>query len=101
MTKELDAEVICVAITIAKPGHEDRVRRALETLIAPVRVERGCIQYELHRDLTEPRRFVFVERWESRADFDAHCAAPHVIDYLAVVRDWIEWSEFYPLKLEC
>jgi quinol monooxygenase YgiN len=92
------SEVSCVAITVAKVGYEDRVRTALEGLIAPVHEERGVIQYDLFQDPTEPRRFVFIERWETMEEFDAHCAAPHIKDYLKLTDGWLEYSAFYPLK---
>ena len=91
-------EMACVAITVAKPGYEDKVRKALEDLIEPVRNERGVLQYELHCDLNEKRRFVFIERWETLADFNAHCVAPHIKDYLKLTDGWLEQSFFYALK---
>ena len=38
---------------------------ALEGLLAPVHEEDGVLQYEMYRDMQEPRCFVFIERWES------------------------------------
>jgi quinol monooxygenase YgiN len=92
------SEVSCVAITIAKPGNEERVARELEKLIGPVHRETGVLQYEMHRDLDNPRRFVFIERWKDRASFDAHCNAPHVVEYIRSVEGLLEHAEFYPLK---
>ena len=92
------AEVSCVAITVAKPGYEDRVRQALENLIEPVHKERGVIQYEMYRDPNDNRRFVFIERWENMDDFNAHCVAPHIEDYLKLTNGWLEHSAFYALK---
>ena len=91
-------QVSCVAITLAKPGCENRVEAALAALIEPVRREKGVIQYEMHRDLENPRRFVFIELWEDRETFDAHCAAPHIMTYLDKTRDLIEHSEFFPME---
>jgi quinol monooxygenase YgiN len=92
------SEVSCVAITVAKVGYQDRVREALEGLIAPVHKERGVIQYDLFQDPNEQRRFVFIERWETIEEFNAHCAAPHIKDYLKLTDGWLEYSAFYPLK---
>lgn len=93
-----DAEVSCVAITVAKPGYEERVRQALESLIEPVHREHGMIQYEMYRDANDRRRFVFIERWETMDDFNAHCVAPHIKDYLKLTDGWLEQAVFYPLK---
>ena len=91
-------EVSAIALTIAKVGYEDKVREALEALIEPTRKERGVIQYEMYRDLKEPRRFVFIERWENEANFNAHVNAPHVAEYLRQTEGWIEHSVFYALE---
>jgi len=90
--------VSCVAITLAKPGCEDHVQAALAALIEPVHQERGVIQYEMHRDVENPRRFVFIEQWEDRETFDAHCVAPHIIAYLDETRELIEHSEFFAME---
>lgn len=92
------SEVSCVAITVAKTGYEDKVMLALQDLIVPVHRESGVIQYDLHRDLNDSRRFVLIERWETLADFNAHCVAPHIRDYLKLTDGWLEQAVFYPLK---
>lgn len=91
-------EVSCVATTIAKPGFESRIHKALEDLIDPVRQEQGMIQYDMFQDPAEPRRYVFIERWATMADFEAHCVAPHIAEYLKITDGWIEHSEFHALK---
>lgn len=97
-SEKVGEEVACVAITVAKAGYEAQVRKALENLIDPVRREKGYIQYDLHQDPRESRRFVFIERWASMAEFEAHCAAPHIMDYLKLTEGWLEYSAFYPLR---
>jgi quinol monooxygenase YgiN len=94
----IDQQVSCIAITIAKPGFEDRIHKALADLIEPVRQEKGMIQYDMFQDPAEPRRYVFIERWDNMADFEAHCVAPHINEYLRVTDGWIEHSEFHALK---
>ena len=39
------------------------------------RAEKGCIEYVMAADPIEPGRVILSERWESRADLDAHVAA--------------------------
>lgn len=39
------------------------------------RAEAGCIEYVFAPDPVESGRIVLSERWESRADLDAHIAA--------------------------
>ncbi|MDY7102966.1 MAG: putative quinol monooxygenase [Actinomycetota bacterium] len=39
------------------------------------RSEKGCIEYVLAADPLEPDRVVLSERWETKADLDAHLEA--------------------------
>jgi quinol monooxygenase YgiN len=87
------AEVAVVAISVAKPGHEEKLRKALVGIIGPTLKEQGALQYDLHRDVSEPRRFVFVERWESREALAAHAKSAHIAAYVEAVADWVEHSE--------
>jgi quinol monooxygenase YgiN len=87
------AEIAVVAISVAKPGYEEKLRAALEGIVGPTRKEAGALQYDLHRDLHEPRRFVFVERWESEAALAAHAKSAHIAAYKQAVADWVEHAE--------
>lgn len=93
------SKVSCVAVTIAKPGREERVRDALVELVASVREEAGCLRYEMHRDLDNRARFVCMELWQDRESFDRHCQAPHIMAYLKAHEDDIESTEFSPLEV--
>ncbi|MFL9915375.1 putative quinol monooxygenase [Paraburkholderia fungorum] len=87
------AEIAVVAISMAKPGYEEQVREALESIVGPTRKELGALQYDLHRDGQEPRRFVFVERWESQEALAAHARSAHIAAYWKVAADWVEHAE--------
>jgi len=92
------AEVSVVAISVAKPGSEARLREALTALIEPTRREPGVLQYELHHDLSEPRRFVFVERWESEEALAAHAKSAHIAQWRAHSIELVEHSEVRVLR---
>ncbi len=87
------AEVAVVAISVARPGEEEKLREALEGIVGPTRKEPGALQYDLHRDLSEPRRFVFFERWESEEALAAHAKSTHIAAYRKAAADWVEHSE--------
>lgn len=72
------SQIAVVSISTAKPGQEAKLEAALRALIEPSRHDPGFIQYDLHRDLDDPRTFVFVERWASREALAQHAAAPHI-----------------------
>ena len=67
-----------IATIIAKPDRIADVRRELEKLVAATRKEHGCINYDLHVDLNDPRRFVFYENWTDKPALDAHAASRHM-----------------------
>ena len=67
-----------VAIFQANDGHEDELAAALQNLVAPTLAESGCLNYDLHRDLEVPGRFLFYENWETRDHWAAHMQTPHL-----------------------
>ncbi|WP_250499313.1 putative quinol monooxygenase [Caballeronia sp. GAWG1-5s-s] len=89
------SEVAVVAIFIAKPGREEELRQVLEANVAPTRQERGALQYDLHRDIKEPRRFIFVERWESEAALADHGQTAHIQAFRAKAPELCEHGEVH------
>ena len=77
------AHVNVVATIVAKPGNEKEVEGGLLGLIEPSRQDPGCILYELHRSLDDPRVFVFYETWESRELLGKHLETPHLLAWRA------------------
>lgn len=75
------SEVAVVALIVAKPGAEAKLLEQLEGIVGPTRSEEGALQYDLHRDLQEPRRFIFIERWASEAALAAHARSAHIDAY--------------------
>ncbi|WP_027660808.1 putative quinol monooxygenase [Salinispora fenicalii] len=70
-----------VANIHAKPDQVDLVKAELKKLIPITREEKGCINYDLHQDNSNPAHFVFYENWESRDLWQAHMKAPHLQAY--------------------
>jgi quinol monooxygenase YgiN len=87
------AEVAVVAISVAKLGDEEKLRVAIEGIVEPTRKERSALQYDLHRDVREPRRFVFFERWASEEALAAHAKSAHIEAYKKAIADWVEHAE--------
>lgn len=82
-----------VAIFTAKPGFEDKLEQLFRSVVDATLREEGCISYQLNRDLANPRRFVFIEEWESQADLDRHLAAPHMTPLSEQVPACLESTE--------
>lgn len=72
-------EIAVVAIVEAKPDRVDAVEAAIQACVGPTRQEAGCLLYTAHRDLDQPARFVFIERWASRAALADHEKQPHFL----------------------
>ena len=79
-----------VATIVAKPGREAETEAVLLGLIAPTRRDAGYIGYDLHRDLGDPRTFLFYETWENKAALDAHLASAHLEAFKARVPELVE-----------
>ena len=67
-----------VAHIEALPGYEQEVRSVLESYLSPTRSEKGCIRYDLFLDDSDPKKFTFIEEWESKEDLDAHAQSDHL-----------------------
>lgn len=82
--------LIIVASIHAKKGQEARVLAELEKLVAPTRVETGCVQYDLHRDNDDPAHFLFYEIWENRELWQQHMNAAHLTAYMQATEGAVE-----------
>jgi quinol monooxygenase YgiN len=70
------AYVVC-ANYLARPGNEDRIAAIIEAMTNPSRAEPGCLQYQGHRSLSDPRRFFLYEVYQDEAAYAAHQASDH------------------------
>ena len=70
--------ITVVATFEAKPGKEIELRAALIGLVAPTRIEAGCLNYDLHILPEDPAKFLFHENWTSKAHLDAHLQSSHI-----------------------
>lgn len=72
-----------VAQITAAEGKEALLRHELEKLIAPTRLEEGCLQYDLHVDDENPGFFVFYENWTSDGALSTHSQSAHIAAFRA------------------
>jgi len=73
----MSSEIRVIAVVQGKPGTADAIQQALLRCVAPSRAETGCLLYTPHRDLDSTERFVFFERWASRAALAEHEGTEH------------------------
>ena len=72
--------IVVIATVTAEAGAEAALAEVLQTLVAPTRLEDGCLRYDLHRDPAEPAVLVFLETWASREAHQAHLGTAHFLD---------------------
>ena len=64
--------IIVTGSAIAREGAEAQVQEISLEHVLRSRTEPGCLSHEVSRDVEEPRRFVFVERWADMAALQVH-----------------------------
>lgn len=68
--------IIVTGTVLAREGaFEDLLAIATEH-VARSRAEPGCISHAVHRDIENPMRLQFVERWTDMAALTAHFGVP-------------------------
>lgn len=67
-----------IATLKVKPEQREAFMEAAQQVIAETNKEKGCLFYECHGSIRDPATFVFVERWETRDDLNAHGRSPHM-----------------------
>jgi quinol monooxygenase YgiN len=82
----MSAEIVVHVHIETLPGRGGEQVAAFERLAPLVRAERGCLQYDLHRVVDDPDRFVLLERWAGEAELSAHHEQPHMAEAAAANR---------------
>lgn len=76
--------VIVIAHARLRADARSTFQTAAAAMIERTLQDAGCIAYAAHQTLGDPDLVVFVERWASRADVQAHMAAAHTQAFLAL-----------------
>lgn len=74
-----------VALITVKAEYAETLATQFKELVRASRAEEGNISYDLHREISNPNRFVFVENWKSQAAIDAHNASGHFRTFLQAI----------------
>lgn len=74
---------------VIRPGKRDEFMKAIHDrgIIDRIRGENGNISYNYFYPYDSNTQVYFVERWESREAWQAHCSAPHVVGELKELKD--------------
>jgi quinol monooxygenase YgiN len=84
-----DKKVTVIARIKAKPGLEQHMADALNSLVQPTRQEPGCINYDLHQSSDDKTLFLFYENWTSKKALDEHLEMPYLRDFLTKAPDFL------------
>lgn len=79
-----------VARILAIPEKRELVKTELLKLIKITRVEKGCINYDLHQDNENKNLFLFFENWENRELWQAHMKNTHLAAYTKATEGAVE-----------
>ena len=66
----------------ALEGKEDLIAEVLRTMTPLSRAEPGCLFYQPHRSVDDPRLFFIYEQYADQAAVDAHRASPHFQEHV-------------------
>ena len=61
-----------VWIAVKDPVHVDNVGKLLACQVPLTRAEPGCLRFEVYHSQADARRFLLVECWNEKADWEAH-----------------------------
>ena len=64
--------IIVTGHAIAREGADEAMQKLAVEHVLRSRTEPGCVSHEVSRDVQQPERFLFVERWLDMAALQAH-----------------------------
>jgi quinol monooxygenase YgiN len=64
-----------VWLTVKDPARIETVGKLLASQVPLTRAEPGCIRFEIYHSEADPRRFLLVECWREKTDWETHRTA--------------------------
>lgn len=87
--REQMKKIVLIATVVLKESSES-ILEALTTLHhATHQDDKGCLQYDVHKDIERENTYVFIETWESETLLAAHMEKEHFKAYKAFIGDKI------------
>ena len=69
-----------VWLTVKESANVATVKSLLAEQVRLSRVEPGCLRFEAYHSEADARRFLLVERWQEKADWEVHRTARAVTE---------------------
>jgi quinol monooxygenase YgiN len=79
--------IILIATMRAKQGKEVELETALKSVVPMVGLEKGTLQYVLHRSQDDSSKFLFYEKYADKEALDFHGATPYLQDLFSRIPD--------------
>ena len=79
--------IIVTGRVVMKAGAVEKLRPAMEAMIAASRKESGCVEYSYGPDIADPNAFLVLEKWENWAALEAHFQTPHLKAWRAALTE--------------
>lgn len=83
-------QIYLSVIIKSKSEHTQVVKQKLQNLVVQTRLEKACLQYDLHQSVDDPQVFVFYEVWENQAGLDSHNQQSYLVDFSKVASELLE-----------
>ena len=75
---------------LAKEGSEAKMKELLSAMVAPSKIEDGCIFYDIFQYENNRRKFMAVETWRDEAALDGHKSTEHYKVYKSSYEPYCE-----------
>ena len=75
---------------IAKEGSEEKLKELLSAMVAPSKLEDGCIFYEIFQYEGNRRKFMAYESWRDETALDGHKTSEHYAVYKSSYEPYCE-----------
>ncbi len=90
--KSVQVEVVVMFRAQAIEGMESELNDLLLWVAYQSRLEEGCVTYKVHQEDSDPRQFIVLERWATKAEHDIHMLKPYVANFNEDASEMVETS---------
>ncbi len=81
--------MVVVAILKAIEGKEEDMAKVLSDMIPKVQEEEGTLVYTLHRDVNDPSKFMFYEKYKDSDALMVHSTTPYFKELFKTLKSLI------------
>lgn len=79
--------IVLAATMKAKPGKEAELEHALKSVFPKVELEKGTLQYILHRSQKDAGVFLFYEKYADKDALNFHGSTPYLKELFSTIKE--------------